>query len=348
MTIQWRYTVEPDLGILSACGHRAPEAVRRFAGGRRLGTGPVIVDVTELRDWSAEGRLASRARRRTACPGRTPLEPAEARPTAPSCPTTAHPPVSTPTWPPRSRNTGYVVRALRQDRHGVPPSGGTGSLMGSVEEARGSVEEARLGTADVRGGWDHGGMFPWSPLDLGIAFSGGTNCPSGQNSTWHASSSGVAGQSPSPVSSSVRRAAAPFWAGRAPVGPVFLNRLRAWSIQGPVGVGGDPAAARGRSSGRRNTASACERHRRAGTAVRADRDRAARHSAGGSHAPDATRATQWNDSRASLPCIMCGIAHLGNCSGNHHWGCCSGGVGTGSPVRLRRLRCRRRGWVACV
>ncbi|MFM9698345.1 anti-sigma factor antagonist [Streptomyces europaeiscabiei] len=58
MTIQWRYTVEPDLGILSACGHRAPEAVRRFAGGRRLGTGPVIVDLTELRDWSAEGWLA--------------------------------------------------------------------------------------------------------------------------------------------------------------------------------------------------------------------------------------------------------------------------------------------------
>lgn len=343
MTIQWRYTVEPDLGILSACGHRAPEAVRRFAGGRRLGTGPVIVDLTELRDWSAEGWLAEP---RTPPDGLLRSDTAwnrpRSRPTAPSCPTTAHPPVSTPTWPPRSRNTGYVVRALRQDRHGVPPSGGTGSLMGSVGEAR-------LGTSDVSEGWDHGGMFPWSLLDLGMAFTGGTNCPSGQNPTWHASSSGVAGQSPSPVSSSVHRAAAPFWAGRAPVGPVFLNRLRAWSMQGPVGDGGDPAAAGAgavvRSS---NPASACERHRRAGTAVRADRDRAARHSAGGAHAPDDTRTTQWNDSRASLPCIMCGVAHLGNCSGNHHWVCCSGGVGTGSPVRIRRLRCRGRGWVACV
>jgi len=62
MTIEWRYTVEQDLGILSVSGYLGPDAVRRFAGavgwvvGR--GTGPVIVDLTELRGWSAEGQLA--------------------------------------------------------------------------------------------------------------------------------------------------------------------------------------------------------------------------------------------------------------------------------------------------
>ncbi|MDQ1050967.1 anti-sigma factor antagonist [Streptomyces sp. V4I2] len=62
MTIEWRYTVEQDLGILPVSGHLGPEAVRRFTGavgwvvGR--GTGPVIVDLSGLRGWSAEGQLA--------------------------------------------------------------------------------------------------------------------------------------------------------------------------------------------------------------------------------------------------------------------------------------------------
>lgn len=53
MTIEWRYTVEQDLGILSVSGYLGPDAVHRFAGavgwvvGR--GTGPVVVDLTELR-----------------------------------------------------------------------------------------------------------------------------------------------------------------------------------------------------------------------------------------------------------------------------------------------------------
>ncbi|MFE9650697.1 STAS domain-containing protein [Streptomyces sp. NPDC006365] len=76
MTIEWRYTVEQNLGILSVSGYLGLDAVRRFAGavgwvvGR--GTGPVVVDLTGLRSWSAEGRLAiTEAARRLAEAGRS-------------------------------------------------------------------------------------------------------------------------------------------------------------------------------------------------------------------------------------------------------------------------------------
>ncbi|MFF7987057.1 anti-sigma factor antagonist [Streptomyces sp. NPDC007901] len=76
MTIDWRYTVEENLGILSVAGHLGPDAVRRFTGavGWTLarGTGPVIVDLTELRGWSAEGQLAiAEAARRLTEAGRS-------------------------------------------------------------------------------------------------------------------------------------------------------------------------------------------------------------------------------------------------------------------------------------
>ncbi|MFJ8113303.1 STAS domain-containing protein [Streptomyces sp. NPDC096132] len=62
MTIDWRYTVQDDLGVLSVAGHLGPDAVHRFRGaiGWSLarGTGPVVVDLTELRGWSPEGQLA--------------------------------------------------------------------------------------------------------------------------------------------------------------------------------------------------------------------------------------------------------------------------------------------------
>ncbi|MEU0437482.1 anti-sigma factor antagonist [Streptomyces sp. NPDC006290] len=62
MTIEWRYTAEQGLGILSVCGYLGPDAVHRFAGAvgwvKGRGNGPVIVDLTELRSWSAEGQLA--------------------------------------------------------------------------------------------------------------------------------------------------------------------------------------------------------------------------------------------------------------------------------------------------
>ena len=62
MTIDWRYTFEQDLGILSVAGYLGPDAVRRFAGAvgwvLARGTGPVIVDLTELRGWSIEGQQA--------------------------------------------------------------------------------------------------------------------------------------------------------------------------------------------------------------------------------------------------------------------------------------------------
>lgn len=76
MTIEWRYTVRQDLGILSVSGYLGPDAVHRFAGavgwvvGR--GTGPVVVDLTELRGWSAEGQVAiTEAARRLAEAGRS-------------------------------------------------------------------------------------------------------------------------------------------------------------------------------------------------------------------------------------------------------------------------------------
>jgi hypothetical protein len=62
MTIDWRYTVQDRLGVLSVAGYLGPDAVRRFSGaiGWALarGTGPVVVDLTELRNWSTEGQLA--------------------------------------------------------------------------------------------------------------------------------------------------------------------------------------------------------------------------------------------------------------------------------------------------
>ena len=76
MTIEWRYTVEQDLGILSVTGYLGPDAVHRFAGavgwvvGR--GSGPVIVDLTDLHGWSAEGQLAiTEAARRLAAADRS-------------------------------------------------------------------------------------------------------------------------------------------------------------------------------------------------------------------------------------------------------------------------------------
>lgn len=62
MTIEWQYTAERDFGILSVAGYLGPDAVHRFAGAvgwvAARGTGPVILDLTGLRSWSAEGRLA--------------------------------------------------------------------------------------------------------------------------------------------------------------------------------------------------------------------------------------------------------------------------------------------------
>jgi hypothetical protein len=76
MTIEWRYTVEQDFGVLSVSGHLGPDAVHRFVGaigwavGR--GNGPVIADLTGLRGWSAEGQQAIiESARRLAAAGRS-------------------------------------------------------------------------------------------------------------------------------------------------------------------------------------------------------------------------------------------------------------------------------------
>ncbi|MCW7947317.1 hypothetical protein AAW14_36600 [Streptomyces hygroscopicus] len=76
MTIDWRYTVEDNLGILSVAGYLGPDAVHRFTGAvgwvLARGTGPVVVDLTGLRSWSAEGQRAiTEAARRLAEAGRS-------------------------------------------------------------------------------------------------------------------------------------------------------------------------------------------------------------------------------------------------------------------------------------
>ncbi|WP_282694484.1 anti-sigma factor antagonist [Streptomyces sp. CC208A] len=75
MTIEWRYTIHPGLGVLSLAGFLGQEAVGRFQGavGWALarGTGPVVLDLTGLRGWSDGGRLAvSEAAVRLAAEGR--------------------------------------------------------------------------------------------------------------------------------------------------------------------------------------------------------------------------------------------------------------------------------------
>ncbi|WP_282697311.1 STAS domain-containing protein [Streptomyces sp. CC208A] len=75
MTIEWRYTTHPGLGVLSLSGYLGADAVGRFSGavGWALarGTGPVVLDLTGLRGWSAGGQLAvAEAARRLATEGR--------------------------------------------------------------------------------------------------------------------------------------------------------------------------------------------------------------------------------------------------------------------------------------
>ncbi|MEU6661949.1 anti-sigma factor antagonist [Streptomyces sp. NPDC046821] len=78
MTIEWRYRIEPDYGVLSVAGHLGPEAAHRFSGAvgwvLARGTGPVIVDLGELRGWSTEGQLAIIAAARRLAEGGRALE----------------------------------------------------------------------------------------------------------------------------------------------------------------------------------------------------------------------------------------------------------------------------------
>ncbi len=75
MTIEWRYTTHPGLSVLSLAGYLGADAVARFDGAvgwvLARGTGPVILDLTSLRSWSAGGQLAvATAARRLASEGR--------------------------------------------------------------------------------------------------------------------------------------------------------------------------------------------------------------------------------------------------------------------------------------
>ncbi|MFF4407544.1 anti-sigma factor antagonist [Streptomyces sp. NPDC001262] len=78
MTIEWRYTIHDELSVLSVSGFLGEQAVARFGGAvgwvEARGTGPVIVDLSALHGWSAEGQRAiAEAAARLAALGR-PLE----------------------------------------------------------------------------------------------------------------------------------------------------------------------------------------------------------------------------------------------------------------------------------
>ncbi|WP_326655002.1 STAS domain-containing protein [Streptomyces sp. NBC_01750] len=97
MTIEWRYTTHQDLGVLSLTGFLGADAVARFTGavGWALarGTGPVILDLTGLRGWSAGGQLAvAQAARQLADEGRR-LELAAIPADGSLVPDGSHPPI---------------------------------------------------------------------------------------------------------------------------------------------------------------------------------------------------------------------------------------------------------------
>ena len=72
MTIEWHYTAGEDFSLLALSGHLGPEGAHRFTGAigwvLTRGTGPVVVDMSGLRNWSVNGWLAviEAARRLTA------------------------------------------------------------------------------------------------------------------------------------------------------------------------------------------------------------------------------------------------------------------------------------------
>ncbi|MGW1004360.1 STAS domain-containing protein [Streptomyces sp. NPDC002520] len=97
MTIEWRYTTHPSLGVLSLAGYLGPDAVARFTGAigwvLARGNGPVILDLTELRGWSAGGQTAvAQAARQLADEGRR-LELAAIPADGSLVPDGAHPPI---------------------------------------------------------------------------------------------------------------------------------------------------------------------------------------------------------------------------------------------------------------
>ncbi|MDQ0958169.1 hypothetical protein QFZ66_002047 [Streptomyces sp. B4I13] len=120
MTIEWRYTVERERCILSLSGYLGPDAARRFAGaigwvvGR--GSGPVIVDLTELRGWSTEGQLAitEAARRLTEAGRRLELVAIPADGSLVPC-------GDCPTVPVHANLAGAL--AAHRTLHGEPPEG---------------------------------------------------------------------------------------------------------------------------------------------------------------------------------------------------------------------------------
>ncbi|WP_328395342.1 STAS domain-containing protein [Streptomyces sp. NBC_00390] len=123
MTIEWRYTTHENLGVLSLAGFLGADAVHRFSGAVHWvlarGTGPVILDLTELRGWSVGGQLAvAQASRELTAEGRS-LELAAIPADGSLVPDTTHPPIPVHTDLPTAlaahRHAGEQVREWCSD-----------------------------------------------------------------------------------------------------------------------------------------------------------------------------------------------------------------------------------------
>ncbi|MCW8216673.1 MULTISPECIES: STAS domain-containing protein [Streptomyces] len=75
MTIEWCYRTRDRLDVLSLSGHLGADTAARFQGAvgwvLARGTGPVVLDLTDLHGWSVDGQVAvAQAARRLADVGR--------------------------------------------------------------------------------------------------------------------------------------------------------------------------------------------------------------------------------------------------------------------------------------
>lgn len=97
MTIEWHYAIHEEFGVLSVAGFLGADAVERFTGavGWALarGTGPLIVDLTELLGWSVSGQLALSQAADLLADRRRSLELAAIPPDGSLVPDGTHPPI---------------------------------------------------------------------------------------------------------------------------------------------------------------------------------------------------------------------------------------------------------------
>ncbi|WP_367429033.1 STAS domain-containing protein [Streptomyces celluloflavus] len=77
MSLNWQYATERGVTIVTLTGHLGGESLARFTGAVSWllghGTGPILVDLTRLFSWSAEGEATVMDAARSLGPARQPL-----------------------------------------------------------------------------------------------------------------------------------------------------------------------------------------------------------------------------------------------------------------------------------